>query len=100
MRQCYGGKPLLTASGKGKTTSARGVTVYELGLLRSGITFDRFQLMEDTRFGQRVHNFTLSISPAADTHDTAQEQVLFAAQAIGIKRIVVLAHNFTTNQST
>ena len=79
--------------------------MYDMGVLPPSTTFDRFQLVEDTNYGQRVLNFTLSILPidahsADDAGGQQEEQVLRVAHAIGIKRIVVLDQNITTKTST
>jgi len=93
VRGCYG-KPLATASGTG-VVDANGSTVFSV-VVRAGSVFDRFQMIEDTWHGQRVHAWTIS----AEAEGGGGAAVLATGQAIGIKRITLLGRNVTTNSST
>ena len=93
VRGCYG-KPLATASGAG-VVDANGSTVFSV-VVRAGSVFDRFQMIEDTWHGQRVHAWTIS----AEAEGGGGAAVLATGQAIGIKRITLLGRNVTTNSST
>ena len=91
VRGCYG-KPLATIGGAG-VAGEGGSTVFSVGV-PVGSVFDRFQMIEDTRHGQRVHKWTIS------AQDDQRRTVLATGQAIGIKRIILLDRNITANSST
>ena len=93
VRGCYG-KPLAMASGTG-VVDANGSTVFSV-VVRARSVFDRFQMIEDTWHGQRVHAWTIS----AEAEGGGGAAVLATGQAIGIKRIILLGRNITTNSST
>ena len=97
VRGCYG-KPLATASGTG-ALDANGSTVFSV-VVGAGSVFDRFQMIEDTWHGQRVHAWTISAEAKGGGGASAGSAVLATGQAIGIKRIILLGRNITTNSST
>ena len=81
VRGCYG-KPLAAIGGAGVAGEGSS-TVFSVEV-PTGSVFDRFQMIEDTRHGQRVHNWTIS------AQDDQRTTVLATGQAIGIKRITLL----------
>ena len=68
VRGCYG-TPLATASGFGKADRGGG-TMYSISV-KAGDVFDRFQMIEDTRHGQRVRNWTISAGECTRNHVSA-----------------------------
>eukprot|EP00747_Dinoflagellata_sp_TGD_P223480 gnl/TRDRNA2_/TRDRNA2_95038_c0_seq1.p1 gnl/TRDRNA2_/TRDRNA2_95038_c0~~gnl/TRDRNA2_/TRDRNA2_95038_c0_seq1.p1 ORF type:complete len:490 (+),score=68.19 gnl/TRDRNA2_/TRDRNA2_95038_c0_seq1:29-1498(+) len=93
VRECYG-SPVAMTSGVG----------YEFSLhFEAGESFDRFQLQEDIVLGQRVRKYIVEMSSAqaadgADGGDSWTE--LASGQAIGRKRILLLAEPVTTSIAT
>ena len=76
VRGCYG-KPLATASGTG-VVDANGSTVFSV-VVRARSVFDRFQMIEDTWHGQRVHAWTISNSSLSMS--TARRESTFRVDA-------------------
>lgn len=99
VRGCYG-KPLGEARGVGHKISDSNMTEYSVNL-QAGTRFDRFQMIEDTRYGQRVHNWTIAAVNEDERPGSANATIVLArGQAIGIKRIVLLGRNITTSGRT
>ena len=83
VRSCYG-TPIASTSGTGFS--------FVLSNIAPGTTFDRVQLQEDTRSGQRVRNYTV----AESVDGGASWQTLATGSAIGTKAILLLPANVTT----
>ena len=84
VRSCYGspvGESTDPAPGSG--VAGAGWT-YQLTVPEGGV-FDRVQLQEDTVSGQRVRNYTVAVDGVT----------VAAGQAVGTKRILLLAANHT-----
>ena len=84
VRACYG-SPLATSSGAGDEFVLH---------LRKGDVFDRFQLVEDIVTGQRIRNYTITMS------DGGSKMTLVNGDAVGQKRIHLLCVTLDTYART
>ena len=96
VRQCYG-TPLASMLGNG--ASVNGST-FDLQL-GANVTFDRFQLQEETLVGQRVRNFTISMmtkQEESEKKSVSEWKTLVTSSAIGTKSILLLDKPMTTSE--